>query len=84
MPVSRWYLPLLAAFLGGLVVYLWVASSGPENPATPLIVQQAIERGYVQCESESSPGPCFWDATVQGNKQGRSFVITDDGEVFFE
>ena len=84
MPVSRatlWVCGCVCALLGA---YLWVASSSPENRPVPPIVQQAVERGYVPCESESSPGPCYWDATVRGNGQGRSFVVTDDGEVFFE
>ena len=63
------------------VVWGFVA---PEGPVRPAIVLHAIEEGYFPCASEDSVGPCYWDATRAGNRQGKSFVVTDDNEVFYE
>lgn len=39
-------------------------------------------RGYEPCATEDAAGPCYWDATEQGNGEGRSFLVepTADGE----
>lgn len=50
---------------------------------TPALIVHAQQMGYHACAHEDSLGPCYWDATTQGNHKGRSFVVTDDGEVFF-
>lgn len=50
---------------------------------TPPLITKAIDMGYSPCAQEDSVGPCYWDATTQGNHNGRSFVVTDDGEVFY-
>lgn len=50
---------------------------------TPQLIVKAIEMGYVPCAQEDSVGPCYWDATVRGNGKGKSFVVTDDNEVFY-
>jgi len=31
------------------------------------------------CQFEDGPGPCYWDATTQGNHQGRSYWIDRHG-----
>lgn len=36
------------------------------------------------CESEDQEyGPCLWDARTMGNRQGRSFVVEEDGSVSY-
>lgn len=40
-------------------------------------------RGYQPCATEDSTGPCYWDATRQGNGKGRSFTVTADGKVHY-
>lgn len=32
---------------------------------------------FVLCETEDAPGACVWIASVQGNGQGRSFLVAD-------
>lgn len=66
-----------------VVVGVW-ALVAPEGPQRPAIVSYAVERGYMPCEREDSVGPCYWDATRDGNGRGKSFVVTDDNEVFYE
>ena len=82
MPLERAVLAV-AAFLAVLGVIGWVASSTPENPVSPFIAH-AVEMGYFPCATEDSDGPCYWDASRRGNGAGRSFVVSDDGEVFYE
>lgn len=72
----------LAALFAVLVVVGWAGRSTPQRAVNPLI-ERAVEMGYFPCEREDSVGPCYWDASVRGNGQGRSFVVTDDGEVFY-
>lgn len=38
---------------------------------------------YPPCEYEDSPGPCSWDASVQGNGRGKSFDRHEDGSVSY-
>lgn len=83
MPRLERFAVLLAVVFAALVVVGWVGRSTPERPSNPLI-EKAVESGYFPCETEDAVGPCYWDAAVQGNGQGRSFVVTDDGEVFYE
>ena len=83
MPLERAVWALVALFLAVGVIG-WVAADRAETrPISPL-VQKAVELGYFPCEREDSVGPCYWDATVRGNGEGRSFVVTDDNEVFYE
>lgn len=36
------------------------------------------------CESEDQEyGPCLWDARTMGNRQGRSFIVEEDGSVSY-
>ena len=35
------------------------------------------------CEYEDSTGPCYWDAQVRGNGEGRSFVIDENQEIHY-
>lgn len=53
------------------------------KPTTSLI-EQAQRMGYQPCPTEDSVGPCYWDAHNRGNGIGYSFVVTDDGEVFYQ
>lgn len=71
----------LAFLILALAAVLWVFN-GDTRQVDP-VVQRAVEMGYFPCASEDSAGPCYWDASRQGNGQGRSFVITDDNEVFY-
>ena len=75
----RWSWALIAA-LSALCAILWVRT--PQTEVSPLI-QRAVEMGYFPCEREDSVGPCYWDAQQRGNGKGRSFVVTDDGEIFY-
>lgn len=36
---------------------------------------------YPPCATEDAPGPCYWDAQVQGNGEGRSFLVHANGTV---
>ena len=36
------------------------------------------------CVEEDSPGPCFWDAGVRGNGEGRSFYVGSDQTVYYD
>lgn len=38
-------------------------------------------RGYAACENEDSDGPCYWDAEVEGNGNGRSFTVLEDNSI---
>lgn len=57
---------------------------GAYTPATPAIVTYAQEHNVPACAHEDSVGPCYWDATTRGNGKGRSFIVTDDNEIFFD
>jgi len=46
-------------------------------------VSYAVQHGYPKCANEDSFGPCYWNAKKRGNKKGISFIVTDDGEVFY-
>lgn len=37
----------------------------------------------IPCEFEDSPGPCFWDASLRGNGEGRSFWVDDQQRVHY-
>ena len=80
-PVDRAALALIF-LLTALCAVLWAAN--PEPAQVSPLIQRAVEMGYMPCEREDSVGPCYWDATSRGNGEGRSFVVTDDGEVFYE
>lgn len=36
------------------------------------------------CAREDSPGPCYWDATQQGNGVGNSFTVDANQHVTLE
>jgi len=44
--------------------------------------QASAAPGLPSCQSEDAPGPCYWDATRDGNGTGRSFVVVD-GQVTY-
>ena len=69
--------------LAALCAVLWAITPEPAPEVSPLI-QKAVEMGYFPCAHEDAVGPCYWNAEFQGNGQGRSFVVTDDNEVFYE
>lgn len=78
-PHERLVIAFFVFLFAGVIV-----QKATEPPIPTDIVSVAVERGYFPCAHEDSPGPCYWDASVRGNGQGRSFVITDDGEVFYD
>lgn len=53
------------ALLLGALVYSLTTGPAP-MPTTP-------------CPSEDSGTNCYWDAAQQGNRQGNSFWVTQDG-----
>ena len=83
MPLERAVLAV-AALLALLGVIGWVTASTSQNGSVGPLIERAVEMGYLPCESEDSVGPCYWDASRSGNGTGRDFVVTDDGEVFYE
>jgi hypothetical protein len=72
----------VAALCAVLGVIGWATASAPESAVSPLIAR-AVEMGYMPCETEDDTRPCYWDASVRGNGDGRSFVWTGD-EMFYE
>lgn len=44
----------------------WWGSQG-----TPSITMLTMD----PCPTEDAPGPCYWNAAVQGNGEGRSFTV---------
>lgn len=37
-----------------------------------------------QCASEdTTQGPCYWDASTQGNHRGMSFIVHANGEITY-
>jgi hypothetical protein len=40
--------------------------------------------GYKPCVTEDSDGPCYWDASVRGNHEGRSFTVTKTQKVVYQ
>lgn len=52
--------------------------------AHPAIVPTAPTNSVLPaCETEDQDAPdCFWDASKNGNREGRSFVVID-GEVYY-
>lgn len=43
--------------------------------------QAPQETRYLPCATEDAPGPCYWDAQIMGNGEGRSFLVHEDGTV---
>jgi hypothetical protein len=39
--------------------------------------------GLASCPMEDSPGPCYWDAQLQGNHKGTSFWVDGDQRVHY-
>ena len=39
--------------------------------------------GYLPCENEDGPGPCFWDAQNMGDGNGSSYVLLSDGSAIY-
>lgn len=66
-----------------LAVGAAMSEGSPADEVGPLI-GRAVELGYFPCEWEDSPGPCYFDASVRGDKAGRDFVVTREGDVFYE
>jgi hypothetical protein len=42
-----------------------------------------VDAGYKRCRTEDQVTACYWNANKRGNGRGLSFVVTDDGEVFY-
>ena len=66
-----------------LIVMGAMMGAATDSVSNAEFVAYAISQGYPQCATEDAIGPCYWDATTQGNQKGTSFVVTDDGEVFY-
>lgn len=60
-----------------LVVLLVVIGVVGYSPATPPTLPPCLS------DDGSGPTPCVWDARVQGNWQGSSFIIGGDGSVTY-
>lgn len=41
------------------------------------------ERERQPCATEDSAGPCHWDASERGNRQGRTFTVHADQSVTY-
>lgn len=50
-------------------------------PVLLLLVVTAACSPQQQCAQEDSPGPCYWNATTQGNHVGTSFWIDSDQNI---
>ena len=49
--------------------------------------QMLSDSEVAACEYEDQVpdvNPCYWDADVQGNGQGRSYVVFPDGSLLFD
>jgi hypothetical protein len=57
------------------------------NPTEARAEVESIEefmRSAEPCESEDQQvGPCYWNAKVRGNGQGRSFFVDADGNITY-
>lgn len=42
-----------------------------------------VDTGMVPCATEDAPGPCYWNADIQGNGTGRSFTVDATGHVTY-
>lgn len=68
---------LIAFFVGvSLTIFLHSLIDGDQG------AHQTIE-SFRSCESEDASGPCVWDAQVQGNGHGESFVVDRFGNVAY-
>lgn len=38
---------------------------------------------FTPCATEDSPGPCYWDASAQGNGVGHSFYVDAQNNVLY-
>ena len=59
-----------------------IPEPGHEEPV-PSVGEGLGSLGYQPCENEDGPGPCYWDAQVRGNGEGRSYVIDSLGGVIY-
>lgn len=54
-----------------------------QDVPVPSVSEALDSLGYLPCENEDGPGPCFWDAENMGDGNGDSFVIVSDGSVIY-
>ncbi|QFG25415.1 hypothetical protein [Actinomadura sp. WMMB 499] len=68
----KWVTAAILLGIGiGLTVYTVLGTFTPDSSHVD----------YPPCVTEDSPGPCYWDAEIQGNGEGRSFLVHADGTV---
>lgn len=53
-----------------------------DTVSVPSVSEGLGSLGYLPCQNEDGPGPCFWDAQNMGDGNGRSFVILSDNETY--
>lgn len=61
-----------SGIIGTLLLFGLSAACGTTEPAPK------------PCATEDAPGPCRWDADVQGNGTGQSFTVHPDGTVEYD
>lgn len=79
---SQW-LPLIVLFV--LTVTTAILTVVAPKSAEVSKIDQWVAT-YPACPSEGVTDnliTCVWDARTQGNGKGESFIVTDDGEVFY-
>lgn len=90
LTVAEWALLSLATACVALLA--WVAFTAPaptgsaDDAAELAQIAEWYSMGAIPCPSEDvtdNVTACVWDAKRMGNGQGRSFLVTDDGEVFY-
>lgn len=61
-------------FLSAIIALFAITGCWPQDPA----FEPAASPTLSACPTEDAPGPCRWDATVQGNGAGQSFTVTTE------
>lgn len=87
--IRRQWLPLLVLFALLVIAPIGDTIRAMTAPTPISAVDAKINEWvatYPLCPSEDVDDnltTCVWDARTQGNGKGESFIVTDDGEVFY-
>lgn len=66
------------------LIGLTTACAPAPNTARVSETRPLVLEALAPCATEDSPGPCYWDATQQGNGQGNSFTVDANQHVTME
>lgn len=65
----------LAVVLGWLMSMTKIGMDGQNEWYGPQGTPSGVMLTMEPCPTEDAPGPCYWNAAINGNGEGRSFTV---------